>query len=142
MVRGGEMVDHPDMLEANRTRVFLCDDLQEFRALMRGVLSLDPSIKIVGEAGDGREGVTGVAATQPDVVLLDLSMPVMDGLQALPLMREAAPGVRIIVLSGISRETAEDQVLAEGADGYLEKGAAFDEILAAVRDRAAVVRAA
>lgn len=114
-------------------KVYLCDDVPEFRALMRGVLATETDMEIVGEAGDGKAGVRGVAALHPDVVLLDLSMPELDGLQALPLMRESVPDVRVVVLSGVSAPSVRDQALAQGADAYVQKGAPFAEIVAAVR---------
>lgn len=113
-------------------KVYLCDDVPEFRALMRGVLATETDMEIVGEAGDGKAGVRGVAALHPDVVL-DLSMPELDGLQALPLMRESVPDVRVVVLSGVSAPSVRDQALAQGADAYVQKGAPFAVIVAAVR---------
>ena len=79
------------MNDQRKIRVFLVDDVPELRLLVRLTLEEDPAIEVVGEASNGREGVEGVGATRPDVVLLDLSMPDMDGLEAIPLMRESAP---------------------------------------------------
>lgn len=118
-------------------RVFLCDDVQSFRTLMRFALEEDPRIVVVGEAADGREGVEGVTRTQPDVVLLDLAMPGCDGLQAMPLMREGAPGARIIALSGFAADRMAAPLLAQGATAYLEKGADLDVIRDAVHAAAA-----
>ena len=114
--------------------VFLCDDVQAFRSLMRFVLEEDSDIEVVGEAGDGRAGVDGVAAAQPDVVLLDLSMPVLDGLEAIPLMLDAAPGTRIVGLSGFTADRMRETMLAEGAVAYVEKGADLEEIARTVRE--------
>ncbi len=115
-------------------RVFLCDDVKAFRSLMRHVLEEDPAIRVVGEAGDGQAGVDGVAREQPDVVLLDLSMPVLDGLEAIPLMLDASPGSRIIGLSGFTADRMAATAQAQGAVAYLEKGADLDEIARTVRD--------
>ena len=87
---------------ADPIRVLLCDDAEGFRALMRSSLEEDPSIEIVGEAGDGAAGVDAAAELQPDDVLLDMSMPRMGGLQAIPKMRRRAPGTSIIGLSSLS----------------------------------------
>src|ERR687885_819105 len=73
--------------------VYLCDDVADIRLLMRFALEEDPELRVVGEAGDGVAGVQGVAETQPDVVLLDLSMPQLDGLEVIARLRSVAPGV-------------------------------------------------
>lgn len=102
-------------------RVFLCDDVPEFRALMRAVLEDEAGCEVVGEAADGPAGVAGVAQTAPDVVLLDVDMPGGDGLSAIPDLRTAAPGARIVVLSSLAAERMRQRALDAGADAYLEK---------------------
>jgi DNA-binding NarL/FixJ family response regulator len=102
--------------------VFLCDDVAAFRALMRFTLEEDGDIRVVGEAADGNAGVEGVAALQPDVILLDLSMPSCDGLEAIPEILERAPATRIVALSGFGAERMARPVLDQGAHAYLEKG--------------------
>ncbi len=115
-------------------RVFLCDDVEAFRALMRYVLEEDPDITVVGEAADGQAGVDGVAREKPDVVLLDLSMPVLDGLEAIPRMLDVSPGTKIIGLSGFTADRMAETMIAEGAVAYLEKGADLEDIAQTVRD--------
>jgi DNA-binding NarL/FixJ family response regulator len=117
-----------------RIRVFLVDDVVELRTLVRIALEEDPGIEVVGEAANGHEGVAGVGETQPDVVLLDLSMPDMDGLEAIPLMRERAPDSRLVVLSGHEAGRVSLQALDQGATRYLNKAADFEAIRATVRD--------
>jgi DNA-binding NarL/FixJ family response regulator len=117
--------------------VFLCDDVQAFRALMRYTLEEDGDIRIVGEAADGAAGVDGVAALQPDVVLLDLAMPARDGLEAIPQMLERAPATRIVALSGFGAERMAEPALAQGAHAYLEKGEDAGVIREAIRAAAA-----
>ncbi|HEY8583872.1 MAG TPA: response regulator transcription factor [Capillimicrobium sp.] len=102
-------------------RVFLCDDVPEYRALMRAVLEGEPGCEVVGEAGDGPAGIAGVAATAPDVVVLDMDMPGGDGLSAIPQMRTVAPDARIIVLSSFEADRMERRAVEAGADAYLEK---------------------
>jgi DNA-binding NarL/FixJ family response regulator len=115
-------------------RVFLCDDVQAFRALMRFVLEEDPDITVVGEAADGQAGVDGVAREKPDVVLLDLSMPVLDGLEAIPLMLDVSPGTQIIGLSGFTADRMAETMIAQGAVAYFEKGADLEDIAQTVRE--------
>jgi DNA-binding NarL/FixJ family response regulator len=117
-------------------RVYLCDDVPEFRALMRFALEDDRDIEVVGEAGDGHAAVEGVSETRPHVVLLDLSMPDCDGLEAIPRLREVAPDTAIIVLSGFGAGRMSPQVLAAGAHGYIEKGESFAGIRRAVHEAA------
>jgi DNA-binding NarL/FixJ family response regulator len=121
---------------AGRIRVLLCDDAEGFRALMRSSLADDPSIEVVGEAADGEEGVQATADLQPDVVLLDMSMPRMGGLQAIPQMRTCAPGASIIGLSSLSAVSMRGPSIEIGAHDYLEKGTRLDEIRAAIHDAA------
>jgi DNA-binding NarL/FixJ family response regulator len=121
---------------ADPIRVLLCDDAEGFRALMRVSLAEDPSIEIVGEAADGEAGVEATAELQPDVVLLDMSMPRMGGLQAIPKMRRRAPRTSIIGLSSLSAARMAAPSKEIGAHSYLEKGTELDAIRAAIHDAA------
>jgi DNA-binding NarL/FixJ family response regulator len=120
------------MAGPEKIRVFLVDDVSELRLLVRLTLEEDPGIEVVGEASDGHAGVEGVAETQPDVVLLDLSMPDMDGLEALPLMRERAPNARLVVLSGHQAGRISLEALHQGAMRYIDKAADLEAIRSAV----------
>jgi DNA-binding NarL/FixJ family response regulator len=115
-------------------RVLLCDDAADWRALVRFQLEDDAEIEVVGEAGDGRAAIDEAAQTQPDVVLLDVQMPVCDGLEALPHMRAAAPGAHVLVLSGTDRSAA---ALERGAEAFLPKSTPADGIRAAIHAAAA-----
>src|SRR5215218_1987492 len=84
--------------------VYLVDDIPELRELIRFGMEEDPSFEVVGEAGDGRSAIEGIAETGPTAVLLDLSMPDMNGLEAIPEIRRSDPDVAIIVLSGFSAD--------------------------------------
>jgi CheY-like chemotaxis protein len=121
-------------------RVVLCDDVSEMRKLLRYALETDPRMQVVGEATDGREGARMIAELQPDVALLDLSMPHMDGLETIPQILSAAPGTRIIVFSGFSAERMREPALENGADLYIEKGLPLDDVITAVRDLAGAPR--
>jgi DNA-binding NarL/FixJ family response regulator len=121
------------MNEHEPISVYLVDDVPELRELIRFGLEEDPGFEIVGEAGDGRTALEGIAKTQPAAVLLDLSMPDMDGLQAIPQIREGDPKVAIIVLSGFSADRMGGPALERGADGYVEKGTPIQELRDATR---------
>jgi PAS domain S-box-containing protein len=108
------------------------DDTPDVRLLLKLAFGQYDDFEVVGEAGDGRAGVELVTRLQPDAVLLDLAMPVMDGLEALPLMRAAAPHARIVVLSGFESSQMATTALGAGASAYIQKGAAPDEIVAQV----------
>ena len=103
-------------------KVLLVDDVADLRFLLRVVLEADGSFAVVGEAGDGETAVELCANTQPDVIVLDLSMPTMDGLEALPRLRATAPDAVIAVLSGIEGARAATSAENLGADAYFEKG--------------------
>lgn len=115
-------------------RVVLCDDVSEMRKLLRYTLETDPRLEVVGEAADGREGARVIAELQPDVVLLDLSMPEMNGFETIPTIASSAPRTGIIVLSGFSAQRMREPALRNGADLYLEKGLPLDEVISAVRE--------
>jgi len=112
-------------------RVLVVDDTPALRALTRAVLD-GTGFEVVGEAGDGLAGVNLASELQPDLVLLDLAMPVMDGLEALPRMREVAPGARVVIVSGFERRAMESQVVEAGADAYLQKGLPPDAMVEAL----------
>jgi DNA-binding NarL/FixJ family response regulator len=113
--------------------VYLVDDVPELRELIRLGMEEDPGFEIVGEAGDGRTALEGIAKTHPAAVLLDLSMPDMDGFQVIRQIREGDPDVAIIVLSGFSADRMGGKVLERGADGYIEKGTPIQELREATR---------
>lgn len=117
-------------------RVLLCDDVEAFRALMRSSLEDDPAIEVVGEAADGVEGVEAAAELQPDVVLMDMSMPRMGGLQAIPRLRRRSPRSTVIGLSSHGAARMRGPAIEVGAHAYLEKGAELDDIRAAIHDAA------
>lgn len=109
-------------------RVVIADDVDAVRALFRHVLEAHERIEVVAEAADGREAVAAVLEHRPDVLVTDLAMPVMDGLQALVELRERRVDTRVVVLTGFARDRLGPVVLEAGADAYLEKGATREVI--------------
>jgi len=110
------------VVEAAPLRAVLVDDTSDIRLLLRIALESSGRFTVVDEAGDGAAGIAVVTATQPDVVLLDLAMPVLDGLEALPRIRAAAPDARVVVLSGFESAAMRHRAQAAGAHAYLQKG--------------------
>jgi DNA-binding NarL/FixJ family response regulator len=112
--------------------VLLIDDTPEIRMLVRRALERSGGLQVVAEAADGSAGVDAARAHRPDVVLLDIAMPVMDGLEALPQIREALPGATVIMLSGFGADSMVNQALDSGADGYIQKGQPMGELVSRV----------
>ena len=128
-----EQVVQPSAVEPSTVvRVLVVDDTPTLRMLTRLALS-GTGFEVIGEASDGQEGIEQAILLQPDLVLLDLAMPVMDGLEALPLMRQALPNGRVVIVSGFDRRAMEDQVIAAGAHAYLQKGLTPQAIVAELR---------
>jgi CheY-like chemotaxis protein len=102
--------------------VLVVDDSADLRELISMVIERHPGgWEVVATAGEGEEAVQEAKNAQPDLVLLDIAMPVMDGMQALPLIREACPKAVVVMLSGYPFATAGQGALNAGAHGYLEK---------------------
>jgi two-component system, chemotaxis family, chemotaxis protein CheY len=116
------------------TRILIADDVPELRAIFRLLLSSDERFEVVGEAADGYEAIEKARGLKPDLVILDIAMPRLDGLQAIPRIHEAAPGVRILVLSGFETGRISEQAIALCATAFLEKGAPTEEIISLAYD--------
>ena len=114
--------------------VVIADDHPVVREGLQVLLSVQDDMSVAGAAADGAQAVALCEELQPDVLLLDLSMPGLDGLEAIPLLKDAAPGVGIIVFSGFAADRMRAPALALGADLYLEKGEPLDVIRDAVRE--------
>lgn len=108
--------------------VFLVDDVPELRELIRFGIEDDPGFEVVGEAGDGRSALEGIAEKRPAAVLLDLSMPDMDGFATISEIRSRAPEIAIVILSGFSADRMSESAIERGADGYIEKGTPIEEL--------------
>ena len=115
------------------TRVVLADDHAIIRQCLKRLFDRVPEIEVVGEASDGLEALFFVKALAPDVLLLDIEMPVMDGIEVVRRLREAKTTVRILVLSAYDDRECIRALLETGVSGYLVKGDAPGKIVEAVR---------
>lgn len=115
------------------TTVYLVDDQNILRAAFRSLLSQDPRFDVVGDSADARQAIEHIAELRPDVVLLDITMPGLSGLDAIEPIRKAWPKVRILMLTHHEGETFVEQALASGADGYLSKDSEPEELTIAIQ---------
>lgn len=116
-----------------KARVLLVDDHAVLRAGLRLLLSNDGNFEVVGEAASAVEALAQAKAMEPDLILLDLSLPGLNGLDAIPTLRHASPGARILILTMHDDPQYLRQALKQGAAGYVLKKAADVELLAALR---------
>lgn len=118
---------------AARIRLLIADDHPVVRAGLRGMLESQPDFEVVGEAADGREAVELAVALAPSVVLMDLRMPVLDGVEAIRRLRGRAPGVQVLVLTTYDTDADIVPAVEAGATGYLLKDAPREELFGGVR---------
>ncbi|MDX1665394.1 MAG: response regulator transcription factor [Candidatus Promineifilaceae bacterium] len=118
-------------------RVLLADDHSVVRQGLRMFLALDEEIEVVGEATNGAEAVRLAAQLEPDVVLMDMLMPVMDGLQATTAIRQQLPDVEVVALTSVLEDAKIMGALQAGAIGYLLKDTEADELRRAIKAAAA-----
>ncbi len=116
-----------------RDRVLVVDDAAHLRDLLTLLLDVEDDFEVVGTAADGAQALSIAPGLAPDVVLLDLAMPVMDGLAALPELRRQLPHARIVIFSGFEHHALAEQALAAGADDYIEKGASVTQLVDRLR---------
>ncbi len=114
-------------------RILIADDHHVVRQGLRMFLSLDPEFEVVGEAADGAEAVRLARELKPDVVLMDLIMPVMDGITAIQTIRNELPEVEVIALTSVLEDASVIAAIRAGAMGYLLKDAQADELCRAVK---------
>jgi two-component system response regulator NreC len=116
-----------------KTRILIADDHDVVRSGLRVLLRSVPDFSIVGEAADGEEAVRLSAREKPDVVIMDISMPILDGIEATKLIKERQPEVKIVIMSVHEDEEYVYQILCAGASGYVLKNAGKGDIFEAVR---------
>ena len=113
-------------------RVYLADDHPIVRRGIRDLLDTEPDLEVVGEATDGREAVAGVQALDPDVILVDLVMPEVDGIQAIRQIKASRPEARILVLTSFATDDKVFPAIKAGALGYLIKDTAPEDLVRAI----------
>lgn len=114
-------------------QVLIVDDAAPLRALAKRIMEREDDFSVIGEAVDGQEGLEMARKLYPDVVLLDLNMPVRSGLDILPEMRHDLPDATIVVFSGLEETRMGESARRSGADGYIVKGTPPKEIVAEIR---------
>jgi two-component system response regulator NreC len=114
-------------------RVLLADDHAVLRSGLRLLIEKQPGVEVVGEAGDGDEALARVKALKPDLVLLDINMPGLDGLSALPRIRQESPNSRVLMLTMHDDVSYLQEALRAGAAGYVLKRAVDNELLMAIQ---------
>jgi DNA-binding NarL/FixJ family response regulator len=117
----------------NTIRILVADDHPVVRDGLAAILNTQPDFEVIGEAGTGLEVVNQAAALQPDLILLDLEMPELDGVGALEQLREANPEIRVIVFTAFDTDERILAAVRAGAQGYLLKGVPREELFNAVR---------
>jgi DNA-binding NarL/FixJ family response regulator len=113
-------------------RIYLVDDQAMLRAAFRSLLARDERFEVAGDSGDPRRAVDQIGELLPDVVLLDITMPGLSGIDAVPLIRKKHPKAKIVMLTHHEGSTFVDQALRAGADGYLSKDSEPAELMLAI----------
>ena len=122
------------MTPESQTRVMLVDDHEIMRDGLREVLERSGDFRVVGEAGDGNEAVTVALSVKPDVIIMDVMMPVKNGIVACREITAILPDTRVLVLTASRQEYAVMEAVAAGATGYLQKYSGKEQLLRTVRD--------
>lgn len=115
-------------------RVVIVDDAPEYRTLLRAVLSGEDDLTVVAVAADGEEGLTAVHGHSPDVVVTDLQMPGMDGLELTRVLRQVRPDLPVIMVTGYPGPEAMDAAFEAGVSAFLEKSSGVERLASLVRD--------
>ena len=116
-----------------KIRILLADDHTILRSGIRSLLEDEPGLNVIGEAEDGRTAVSMACQLKPDVVIMDIAMPLLNGLEATRQIKAQCPAVRVLILTMHDNEEYIRQVLEAGAMGYILKDAAARELISAIR---------
>ncbi len=120
-------------MNSNKVRVLIADDHGTMREGLRLLINSQPDLEVVGEAADGREAIRLARQLEPDVMLMDISMPGMNGLDATKKVKEQCPNIRVLTLTRHSDDGFLKQLLAAGASGYALKLGSADDLMRAIR---------
>jgi NarL family two-component system response regulator LiaR len=121
------------MTADNPIRVVLVDDHFQMHRIVQGVLGATTDIALVGQGANGQEGIALCGQYRPDIVLMDVVMPVMDGIEATKVLNERLPDIKILVLSSFQDHESVYAMLRNGAVGYLTKGSLADDLAETIR---------
>jgi two-component system response regulator NreC len=121
------------MTGAKKIRILVADDHAIVREGLRQLINAQPDLEAAGESGDGHETLERAKTIRPEVILLDIAMPGLSGLEVIRLLRDSLPDSRIVILSMHAKETYVQQALAAGAMGYVLKASPSSDILEAIR---------
>jgi DNA-binding NarL/FixJ family response regulator len=122
--------------ELGPIRVLVADDQTLFRNVLSRMLESDPRVEVVGQARDGNEAIEQARATRPNVVLMDLQMPRLDGAEATKILVRESPDVNVLALSAFADTAMVEQALANGAKGFIAKDVTFEDIVARIVEAA------
>ena len=122
----------PPRAEPKPLRVLIADDHRLFAEALEAILAADERIEVVGQASDGSQAVELAQTLDPDVVLMDVSMPVLDGFEATREIRSGSEGIRILMLTGSNSRADVDRSREAGASGYVTKDRIASELVTAI----------
>jgi DNA-binding NarL/FixJ family response regulator len=116
-----------------KIRILIADDLEHVRQGLRTMLELTGDLEVVGEASNGLEAIQLADQLEPDVVLMDLEMPELDGLEATQRIKDRHPGIGVVMITIYDNASNRERAARAGVEAFLQKGTAFETLLAAVR---------
>ena len=115
-------------------RILIVDDFEHVRQSLGNILQYSKELRVIGEASNGLEAIEAVEALKPDVVLMDLEMPVMGGLEATRRIKEEQPEIGIVIVSIHGSQDDRERAIRAGSDAFVEKEAPTEQLIAAIRD--------
>jgi len=125
----GQLVSEP---EDRLIRVLIVDDMPQVRQELRSLLQLFDDVEIAGEAGNGQEAIRQAELLRPDVVIMDLEMPILDGLQATSQIKKHMLSKRVVILSVHSEPVDIDRAMKSGADAFVQKGSLYSALIESI----------